>query len=170
MLDASKIIDLLSLEPHPAEGGFFREIYRAQETLAAGALDARYDGARSVSTAIYYLLTPETFSAMHRLASDEAFHFYLGDPVEQLRLYPDGSGEMVVLGSDIEAGMAPLSIVERAVWQGARLQRGGKVALLGTTVAPGFDFADYEHGERAALSADYPDFAETIAALTDKSE
>lgn len=161
---AKTLIETLGLLPHPSEGGYFRETYRAStsrpETPNGGG------GVRAVSTAIYYLLTPRTVSAMHRLVSDEVFHFYLGDPVEQLHLLPDGTSRIVVIGTDIVAGERPQVVVPKGVWQGARLKPGGRFALLGCTVAPGFDFADYEHGERAALSAAWPDRAETIAALT----
>jgi predicted cupin superfamily sugar epimerase len=164
--EAAAIIARLGLAPHPREGGYFRETYRAAETLAAPALAARYGGERSVATAIYYLLTPGTFSALHRLASDEIFHFYAGDPVEQLHLFPDGRGAVVTLGADWAAGLRPQAVVPRGVWQGARLAAGGRYALLGCTVAPGFDYADYESGMRSALTATYPDFANWIAALT----
>lgn len=168
MLDARRVIELLDLVPHPEEGGFFREIYRAKDSIAAEALPAGYDGPRSLSTAIYYLLTPETFSEMHRLRSDEIFHFYLGDPVEQLQLFPDGSGRKVVLGPDLEHGQILQGVVPAGVWQGARLLPGGAHgwALVGATVAPGFDFADYEAHGRAELEAAYPVFAEDIARLT----
>jgi hypothetical protein len=163
---AEAIIARLGLAPHPREGGWFRETYRAAETLAAPALAARYGGARAVATAIYYLLTPNTCSALHRLASDEIFHFYAGDPVEQLQLHPDGRGAVVTIGVDLAAGMRPQVVVPRGVWQGARLAAGGRYALLGCTVAPGFDYADYEAGARALLAAAYPDFASWIEALT----
>src|SRR3972149_1810437 len=98
MITAEEVKALLRLTPHPAEGGYFTETYRSEERVAEGALPARYAGARAFGTAIYYLLTPDTVSAMHRLASDEVFHFYLGDPVEMLHLFPDGSGRVVTLG------------------------------------------------------------------------
>lgn len=165
-MDAEDIIRLLDLEPHPEEGGWFREVYRAAGAVPAAALAGGYDGPRAHSTAIYYLLTPETFSALHRVASDEVFHFYLGDPVEQLRLMPGGASEMVTLGPDLEAGQQPLSVVPAGVWQGARLAAGGRWALMGATVAPGFEYADYTHGDRAALTEGWPDRAELIAALS----
>lgn len=165
-MTAEEIIALLKLQPHPNEGGFFSETYRAEETIPANVLSARYSGPRAVGTCIYYLLTPPTFSAMHRLQSDEIFHFYLGDPVEMLQLWPDGSGKIVVLGTDLRAGMEPQIIVPRGVWQGSRLVAGGRFALLGTTVAPGFEFADYEHGRRSDLIGGHPQFREDIIALT----
>lgn len=166
MITADQVKALLHLAPHPAEGGYFAETYRSEEYMAAGALPARYAGPRSLGTAIYYLLTPDTFSAMHRLTSDEVFHFYLGDPVEMLHLFRDGSGHVVTLGADLLTGMRPQVVVPRGVWQGSRLVPGGRFALLGTTVAPGFDFADYEHGRRDHLLQAYPAFRQTILALT----
>src|SRR5262245_49933132 len=140
MPTAESIIQLLNLQPHPKEGGFFRETYRSATNLP---------GERSLSTAIYYLLTPETFSEMHKLPGDELFHFYLGDPVEMLHLLADGSGTIVELGTDLASRMKPQIIVPGGVWQGSRLKPGGQFALLGTTMAPGFDYADYVSGSRA---------------------
>src|SRR5262249_5467348 len=129
-------------------------------------LPNRYRGQRSASTAIYYLLTPNTFSAMHRLASDEVFHFYMGSPVEMLQLLPDGQGKVSIMGTDLQAQQSPQIMVPAGVWQGSRLALGGSFALMGTTVAPGFDFADYESGERERLIEQYPEFAEMIRELT----
>lgn len=165
-LSAERLIDMLGLAPHPEEGGFFIETWRGNRTVAAEAFGGVYDGPRSVGTAIYYLLTPQTFSALHRLKSDEVFHFYLGDPVEMLHLHPDGRHERLVLGQDLEAGERLQVVVPAGVWQGARLLEGGAVALLGCTVAPGFEFADYDHGDRAALTAGWPAAAAMIERLT----
>ena len=152
--------------PLAREGGFFAETYRAHEVLPTGTLDPGRPGGRSLASAIYYLLTPGTFSALHRLHSDEVFHFYLGDPVEMLQLLPHGEGRVQVLGTDLIAGMRPQVVVPRGVWQGTRLIPGGRMALLGTTVSPGFDPRDYEQGERNTLVAAYPAFREGILALT----
>ncbi|MBN1956016.1 MAG: cupin domain-containing protein [Anaerolineae bacterium] len=165
IITAEQIISLLNLQPHP-EGGYFRESYRSDEQIPPAGLPDRYPGARSFGTAIYYLLTPGTFSRMHRLATDEVFHFYLGDPVEMLQLWPDGTGGSITIGPDIARGMQPQVVVPRGVWQGSRLAAGGRFALLGTTVAPGFEFADYEVGQRGKLAAAYPHFRDLIAALT----
>jgi predicted cupin superfamily sugar epimerase len=165
MTTADQLIALLDLKPHP-EGGYYIETYRSSETISEEALPSRYKGRRCFGTAIYYLLTAQTFSAMHRLWSDEIFHFYSGDPVEMLQLSPDGSGRVAILGSDILNGMQPRVVVHRGVWQGARLLKGGKFALLGTTVSPGFEFADYESGHRDELIKSYPQFRELIIALT----
>ena len=166
MLTAEEIIQYLQLEPHPCEGGFFRETYRSRLGIAANGLPMEYAGDRCASTAIYYLLTPGTFSEVHRLPSDEVFHFYLGDTVEMLQLHSDGHGEVIRLGSDLAAGERPQVLAPGGTWQGSRLVPGGRWALLGTTVAPGFEFADYTSGRRSELIAAYPDFAELITALT----
>lgn len=166
MPTAEKLIELLGLQPHPREGGFFRETYRAAEQHAADALPPRYGAPRSAGTAIYYLLTPTTFSALHRLATDEIFHFYLGGPVRMLQLSPDGQGREVVLGPDPTRGQSPQVVVPRGVWQGSFLEAGGEFALLGCTVAPGFEYADYENGSRTELLARYPAFADLILRLT----
>ena len=166
MLTVETLCRTLGLVPHPVEGGYFAETYRSVEQLPASGLPSRYGAARAASTAIYYLLTPDTFSAMHRLASDEIFHFYRGDPVEMLHLHPDGSHQVVVLGPDLEAGQRPQVVVPRHIWQGARLIPGGRYALLGTTVAPGFDYADYETAPRPTLLATHPAAKDLIRALT----
>jgi predicted cupin superfamily sugar epimerase len=126
-------------------------------------------GVRAQGTAIYYLLEAGTFSEMHVLASDEIFHFYLGDPVEMLQLYEDGRGSAVfTLGGDLSAGQQVQLVVPAGVWQGTRLVDGGKVALLGCTVTPGFDFADYQGGSYAELAAKWPAEADRIRKLTRK--
>ncbi len=102
---------------------------------------------------------------MHMLASDEVFHFYLGDPVEMLQLYEDGSSAVFTLGPDLMAGQHVQLVVPAGVWQGTRLIGDGKLALLGCTVTPGFDFADYRSGSYAELSAKWPQEAERIRAL-----
>src|SRR5262249_55159656 len=140
-----ELIAALDLKPLPQEGGYYFETYRSGDMISTAALPPRYRvGNKSASTAIYYLLTPDTFSALHRLPTDEVFHFYLGEPVTQLRLYPDGRGEVVTLGPDVLAGQRPQAVVPRGVWQGSFVERD--FALMGTTMAPGFDFADYEPG------------------------
>ena len=157
-LTPEEVIAALGLEPHPLEGGFFRETYRTPQKM--------HGQERPLATAIYYLLTPTNISALHRLPGDELFHFYLGDPVRQLHLRPDGSGEVVTLGPDLLAGQRPQVLVPGGVWQGACLAPGGRLALLGTTMTPGFAYPDYITGDRADLTTRYPAFAEMIARLT----
>jgi uncharacterized protein len=161
MISAQEVIAALDLKPLPGEGGYFRETYRAP-----GRVFTRR-GTRSPATAIYYLITPDSFSALHCLPADEIFHFYLGDPVRMLQLDPDADeGRLVILGKNILEGQEPQVIVPRGVWQGSCLVDGGRFALLGTTMAPGFDFADYEAGDREKLRSEFPEFAEWIERLT----
>ena len=169
MLTAEEVITLLGLAPLPEEGGHFHETYRADELIAREGLPARYTGSRPHGSAIYYLLRAEMFSALHRLQSDEIYHFYLGQPVEMLLLHPDGRDETLILGPDIEAGQRVQVVVPRGVWQGSRLAHPTTpegFALLGTTMAPAYDQADFELGRRESLLAAYPQRAELIRALT----
>ena len=165
-LSADDVIRMLDLVPLPGEGGYFRETYRSPLTLPAAVLPRAYRSKRVAGTAIYYLLTPDSFSAMHRLRGDEVYHFYLGDPVELLQLRGDGGGQVVIVGRDIANGMAPQVVVPGGVWQGARVAAGGRFALLGTTMAPGFDGRDFVLGDRVELVRRYPAHAALIAALT----
>ena len=167
LLTAEDVKRILGLQPHPWEGGWYVRSYESGERVAAEAFgDRRYAEPRFTSTAIYYLLEPETFSEMHRLRSDEVFHFYGGDAVEMLQLSPDGAGCVVRIGMDLAAGERPQVAVARGVWQGSRLVAGGRWALLGCTVAPGFEFEDYEAGRCSELCAGWPEFGEMIRGLT----
>jgi hypothetical protein len=159
-MTADEIKTLLNLSPHPIEGGSFRQSY-----VSAGTIELPR-GVRTLGTAIYYLLEPGTFSEMHVLPSDEIFHFYLGHPVEMLQLHPDGRSAIFTLGPDLEAGQCVQLTVPAGVWQGTRLAGDGKIALLGCTVTPGFDYADYRSGKFEELAAKWPQEAERIRALT----
>lgn len=159
-MTASEIKDLLKLEPHPIEGGSFRRSY-----TAALQIDAP-QGSRAAGTAIYYLLEPGMFSEMHVLASDEIFHFYLGDPAEMLQLWPDGRSSVLTLGPDLRAGHHVQMVVPAGVWQGMRLIGEGRFALFGCTVTPGFNYVDYRNARAAELAAKWPEQAERIRALT----
>lgn len=164
-MTADEVIRLLALQPHPVEGGYFRETYRSAHTLPQAVLPV-HAGPRSVSTAIYYLLKPGHVSELHVLPGDEVFHFYLGSPVCMLQLWPDGSGREVILGTDLASGEVPQLVVPAGVWQGTRLLGECGFALLGCTVAPGFDYADYRSGTRVELTEKWPAFAKEIARLT----
>jgi predicted cupin superfamily sugar epimerase len=152
---------LLHLEPLPGEGGFFRETYRSAIPMYSVS-----GGERSAASAIYYLLTPGIFSALHRLPGDEMFHFYLGDVVEMLQLHPAGQSRIVMIGNDLRSSVEPQVVVPGGVWQGCRLRAGGRFALMGTTMSPGFDLRDFQAGNRNALCAEYPSERERILALT----
>jgi uncharacterized protein len=165
MLTAEDVKRLLALEPLEPEGGCFAETYRSRELLPPGALPAHVSP-RPLATAIYYLLEPGTISALHRLRSDEVFHFYLGDPVEMLQLGPETEGRVLRLGTDLVAGERPQVVIPAGTWQGSRLVPSGRWALLGTTMAPGFAAADFELGHRADLAARWPEQHALIEALT----
>lgn len=155
-MTAEKLINLLNLKPLPEEGGFYRETYRAKPNS---------DG-RSHSTAIYYLITPDSFSALHRVPQDEVFHFYAGDPVEMIQITEAGVLSRLVIGRDFEKGEVPQVVVNGSTWQGTKLLGNGKWALLGCTVAPGFEFTDFEVKDRNDLSKMFPRHASEVARFT----
>ena len=164
-MTAAELIKLLSLEPLPGEGGYYRETYRSSEFMSPGALHQRYISQKSMGTAIYYLLTPDTHSALHRLPSDEIYHFYLGDPVLMLLLHRDGRSQTITLGPDLAGGQQVQAIVPEGTWQGSMLMEGGRFALMGTTMAPGFDFSDFEAGEAESLIQSFPEQRDLILKL-----
>ena len=166
-MNAKEIIEKFKLKTHPSEGGYYSETHRANHILHESSLPDNYNSDRSLSTAIYYMLTPETKSLLHRLPTDEIYHFYLGDPVLMLQLYPDGSTKIVILGQDINAGQSVQITVPQNVWQGSCLLEGGKYALMGTTMAPGFDFVDNKIGDRNELIQLYRGAEELIIKLSD---
>lgn len=139
MPTAEEIIAALDLQPLEGEGGFFRRSY----TLPSESGPPR-------ATAIFYLMTPESFSALHRLYTDEVFHFYLGDPCVQIVINREGEVETTILGSDVLAGQQVQTAVPKDLWQGTKLLDGGKWALLGTTMTPGF----HEDGFQLATADD----------------
>jgi len=145
------------LEPIPREGGLFRRTWAGPE---------RPDG-RPEGSAIVALLTaaPGDFSALHRLPTDEIWHFYLGDPLDLLLLAPDGTSRTAVLGPDVLAGQHLQLTVPAGTWMGGRVAAGGAWTFFGCTMAPGFTYEGYEHGDAAELSARYPTRADRIAGL-----
>ncbi|WP_263371698.1 cupin domain-containing protein [Granulicella cerasi] len=157
-MNADELIEKLSLERHP-EGGWYRQTYRAAENVQTAG------GARAASTAIYFLLRENEISALHRIASDEVWHFHLGSPLQVEAITPEGQLESFLLGSDLAAGEALQAWVPAGRWFGASLPRGGW-SLVGCTVAPGFDFADFEMGRRDQLLSEFPACTELILKLT----
>ena len=155
----------LGLVRHP-EGGWYRETYRSVDTMPAEALPSGGDGPRSCATAIYFLLGRNDFSALHRLASDELWHFYDGDPLTIQVIFRDGTYERLLLGRDIAGGEQLQALVPKGAWFGAVVEPPGKYALVGCTVAPGFDFRDFELGRRDDLIEKYPELASLIRRLT----
>ena len=165
---AEEIISYLGMERIPDEEAWFRQTYKSADVLTSESCGGRYATARTAGTAIYALITREGFSAMHRLQTDEIWHFYLGTPLELLLLHPDGSGELVMLGPDLLNGQHPQWVVPRGVWMGAIPigETSSAYSLIGNTMAPGFEYADFEIGYRDELQARYPEFATQIAKLT----
>jgi len=165
-MKADDIIRQLGLKPHPTEGGYFLETYRSEDIIKKDALRGRYKDDKSAGTAIYYLLTPDSYSAMHRLKTDEVFHFYLGDPVTMLLLYPDGSSEVITLGQKLFNSEQVQAVIPRDTWMGAFLNEDGEFALMGTTMAPGFDYDDFELGQADELIKKYPNREKLMRRLT----
>ncbi|MFD2720856.1 cupin domain-containing protein [Hymenobacter monticola] len=159
MTTAQDLVDHLQLQPHP-EGGYYRETYRAALEIAAdsGAL-------RNVSTAIYYLLENDNRSHFHRIQSDELWFFHQGQPLEVL-LLQNGELTILTLGHDVTQGELLQAVVPAHTWFGARVQGGTGFALVSCTVAPGFDFADFELADRARLTEEFPEYAPVIEQMT----
>ncbi len=164
-MTTAEMIELLGLEEHP-EGGWFAETYRSSGRICRADLGDEYDGERAFSTAIYYLLAADTSSLLHRILTDEVLHHYIGAEVEVLELRADGSGRVLMLGSDLAGGARPQIVIPAGSWFGFRVRDKAGLALIGATVAPGFEFADFEIGDRKALTAQYPEFADFVAQLT----
>ncbi len=155
------IIKMFDLEPLTIEGGYFRRTYTSIETLE--------NSDNNISSTIFYLITPENFSSMHKLIrNDEIFHFYHGDPIEMLMLHENGKGEVVTISNDPDNNFNPQHIVPKGTWQGSRLISGGKYALLGVTVAPAYIDDDFIVGDRHKLINKYPDFEKMIIKLTEE--
>ncbi len=162
MNEVERLIAKLELQPLPIGGGFFRQTWVGAKLAQTG---------RPTGTAIYFLITPDNFSALHRLEADEVWHFYAGDPVELVMLDPPtGAKQLVRLGPEVLAGDVPQHVVPAEVWQGARLvtsinePRGW--ALLGCTMAPGWDQRDFVPGNRSELKVMFPEAGAEIDLLT----
>jgi len=155
----------LGLQPHP-EGGWYRETWRATEIIASESLPSRFPAARCHGTAIYYLLGPGDFSALHRIRSDELWHFYAGSTLRIHVIEPNGDCRTERLGSDLAQGDRYQVMVPHGCWFGADVEAENGFSLVGCTVSPGFDFADFELGERRALLRQYPQHKALINALT----
>ena len=163
--DAKYWIKKLELEPHP-EGGYFRQTYRSGMTIARQALPEGFAGDRAASTAIYFLLEGKNFSAFHRLRSDEVWHFYAGSALAVHVIERSGKYTEIFLGDDAEAGQTFQAVVPAGCWFASHVADWKSWALAGCSVAPGFDFEDFEMAGREELVRLYPQHREVIERLT----
>jgi len=165
MKDSRYWIDTLGLEEHP-EGGYYRETYRASLRIPAEDLPGCFGGTRNACTGIYYLLDAGQFGALHRLCSDEMWHFYAGDPLMIHVIDSSGAHSSLRLGSKPERGEVLQCVVSGGAWFGACLEEEARYALAGCTVSPGFDFQDFEQAKRSELIRLFPDHRAVIEGLT----
>jgi uncharacterized protein len=165
---ADEIKRVLELEPHPT-CGFVRETFRSDEALPADALPG-FDGPRPRGSVLYFLVTPDARMALHRILPDQMYHHYLGDPLEVLLLYPDGSGAVETVGQDLEAGMRPQLFIPGETWHVSRVRTGGEYALLSTTEWPGVEPPDVEVGDPDGLAERFPELAPRIAEFSAEGE
>jgi uncharacterized protein len=161
-LSVQQLIQRFQLKPHP-EGGYYQEIYRSLEQLVQAALPARFSGNRFFSSAIYFLLEQGNFSAFHRIQSDECWHFYAGHTLWVHVLYPDGRLTTIALGNEEETVYQ--FVVPAGCWFASETAPGGKFSLVGCTVAPAFDFADFELAKAHELIEKFPEHHELISRL-----
>jgi uncharacterized protein len=164
MFTPRQLIEQYALQPHP-EGGWYKETYRSREHIPGVALPERFGGARAFSTAIYFLLEQGNFSAFHRIKADECWHFYAGGPLFVYVIQPDGSLDIICLGNDNTERQLFQYIVPANCWFASRPAAGSAFCFTGCTVAPGFDFTDFELADAASLSALYPKHEKIINEL-----
>lgn len=169
-MDAQQIKDWLSLQSNPDEGGYFATTYTSALTLDTNPPGFKpIKDKRALCSAIYYFLDPQGFSAMHRVTGDMLYHFYSGDPVQMLLLYPEDYPiryEVCIFSNDLAAGGSPMKVIPGNTWLGSRLIPGGEYALMGVSMSPGFNPADYAIGKRKELIKQYPQQEALIKALT----
>lgn len=165
MKSFDKIIERLQLKPHP-EGGFFKETYRSVGEIEQNSLGSAFWGNRNYSTAIYFLLTSEMFSAFHRIRQDEVWHFYDGSPICLHVISPEGEYSETIIGKDIENGEHPQFVVPAGYWFASHVKNENDYSLVGCTVSPGFDFKDFELAVRNDLISSYPQHQHIITQLT----
>lgn len=164
---AKKYIEKLQLELHP-EGGYYKEIYRSGEIILPDHLPERYKSSRNFSTSIYFLLDGNQVSNFHKLNSDEQWHFYDGSSIRIYVIGSNGKLDKIILGKELGKGESFQTVIKRNSWFGAELIDKNSFALIGCTVSPGFNFGDFEMGNRNDLVLQYPDFKEVIIRLTNK--
>jgi predicted cupin superfamily sugar epimerase len=161
----NSIVNKLKLQAHP-EGGYFRETYRSEGEVNADSLHKDYKGKRNYSTCIYFLLTSDNFSALHRIKQDEIWHFYDGSPILLHVISPEGEHSEIVIGNDLSKGEVPQYVVPGGCWFAAEVINQNSYSLTGCTVSPGFSFEDFELKSKAELTSMFPHQQEIISKLT----
>jgi len=164
-MNAAYWVEKLKLEPHP-EGGYFRQTYESEAAFPAAALPKGFHGTRAASTAIYFLLEGNNFSAFHRLQSDEMWHFYTGSALAVHLIDAKGEHSIIHLGIDAEAAQLPQATVPAGCWFASHVEDWKGWALVGCTVSPGFDFAEFELAKRENLVKEFPKHQKLIELLT----
>jgi len=167
MNKAEKIIQQLQLEPHP-EGGYFKETYRSTGKISQENLGSDYSGTRNYSTSIYFLLTSDKFSAFHRIKQDEFWHFYDGSSLRLHMISDIGDYSNVIIGRDLDKQEVPQFVVPGGYWFAAEVINKNDFSLVGCTVSPGFDFADFELPGRKVLASRFPKLSQIINKLTNE--
>ncbi len=165
MSSPQQLIQRYNLQPHP-EGGWYKEVYRSKEIIEAKALPARYGGDRTFCTAIYFLLEEGEMSAFHRIKSDECWHFYQGDPMQVYIIDKDGALTIIELGSEVEKGQLFQFVVPANTWFASKPSPGSTYCFVGCTVAPGFEFSDFDLADADVLSRQYPQHESVIRELS----
>jgi hypothetical protein len=163
--NVEQLISLLNLSPHP-EGGYFKETYRSESKIPYTFKDLENPSERNVSTCIYFLLTSDTFSAFHRIRQDEIWHFYSGSTIELHTISPKGAHNVVSIGQNVVKGQVPQYVVSAGDWFAAKVTDENSYSLLGCTVAPGFDFADFHLAKQDELSTLFPEHRSLIEKFT----
>jgi uncharacterized protein len=164
MHTVQELVTTYQLQPHP-EGGYYSRTYASEESISAAALPERFAADRFISTAIYFLLDGKQFSAFHRIKSDELWHFYTGAGLHIYVIHPDGRGEILKLGNDVSNGYHFQQLVKAGCWFASKPIDENSFSFVGCTVAPGFDFEDFEMAEKASLLNQYPQHQQWIEAL-----
>lgn len=163
MRDHLYYVNRLGMHPHP-EGGWYKETYRSSGVISGESLQD-FSGDRNFSTAIYFLLTKENFSAFHRIKSDELWHFYDGDGLVIHELKPDGAYIEHKLGLNLDEGEQPQLVIAAGSWFSSEVKGAGEWSLVGCTVSPGFDFEDFEMASKDELLDSYPGHVDLVKRL-----
>lgn len=165
MIQATTLVKKLDLQPHP-EGGYFKEVYRSTEKIKISDLPGRYESERCFGTSIYYMLEGEQFSSFHKIKSDEIWHFYLGSAIVLHLISDDGNYSKITLGQNVENDEHLQFTIPHGTWFAGEVKDKSSYSLVGCSVSPGFDFADFEMGEREKLIESFPNHKIIIEKLT----